>query len=214
MHNFETLHMMPQMLRNEGDIEGDSGYEYPEKYRNKLYLMQDKIVLFEKRKFYEFPVILITALIEIIVKEFINIEQLTIFKNSLIEDQEHRLSEIVEKLKYELSDNGSNKINEIRNALVYLEKNSLDKISIIEGQINSISSNISEYTIKTVNAELETVYANFENAIVNIVKEEVNNIRNELTASENKLKPAQIMLYKEMGMNLDEIIKLKHENLL
>ena len=214
MHNFETLHIMPQMLRNEGDIEGDSGYEYPEKYRNKLYLMQDKIVLFEKRKFYEFPVILITALIEIIVKEFINIEQLTIFKNSLIEDQEHRLSEIVEKLKYELSDNGSNKINEIRNALVYLEKNSLDKISIIEGQINSISSNISEYTIKTVNAELETVYANFENAIVNIVKEEVNNIRNELTASENKLKPAQIMLYKEMGMNLDEIIKLKHENLL
>lgn len=196
--NIETLYIMPQMVRVEGSSEDDGGYEYPEKFQNSIFVINDKIVIFEKRKYHEYPLALVTALISIISKDFITNEILLEFKESIINDLSEQF----------------NKDDELRNGLISLERNSLDKISELQSNLNHISNNIKKYASETVNAELEIVYKNFETAIANIVKEEVDKIKQEIILSENKLKPGQIMLYKEMGLPLEDIIKLKQQNLL
>lgn len=196
--NIETLYVMPQMVRVEGSSEDDSGYEYPEKVQNSIFIINEKIVIFEKRKYHECSLALVTALVNIISKEFITSEDLVDFKETII-------NEVSEQF---------NKDDELRNGLISLERNSLDKISELQSNLNHISNNIKKYAAETVNAELEIVYKNFETAIANIVKEEVDKIKQEINLSENKLKPAQIMLYKEMGLPLEDIIKLKQQNLL
>jgi len=195
--NIETLYIMPQMVRVEGSSEDDGGYEYPERFQNAIFIINDKIVLFEKRKYHEYPISLINALIDIISKEFITNE-------TLLEIKEY-INDLSERL---------NKNDEFRNDLVSLECKSLNKISELQSNLNIISDDIKKYTSEMVNSELEIVYKNFENAISNIVKEEVEKIRHEISLVENKLKPGQIMLYKEMGLPLEDIIKLKQQNLL
>jgi len=192
--NIETLYIMPQMIRVEGSSEEDGGYEYPEKFQNSIYIINDKIVLFEKRKYHEFPIALINALINIISKDFITTEYL----NNVVDDFSKTF----------------NNEEKFRNGLISLEKNSLEKITLLQSELDNISNNVKKYTTEMVNSELEIVYKNFETAISNIVKEEVNKIKQELVLSENKLKPGQIMLYKEMGLPLEDIIKLKQQNLL
>lgn len=201
MHNIETLHVMPQMIRVEGVIDGDGGYEYPEKFQNNVFVINDKIVFFEKRKYQEFPFTLINALIQSISKSFISNTVLDEFKESLIE----QISDFI-------SSNSND--TDIRNALVSLEKNSLEQIEELKSELLDISKNTKKYAEDTLNTELELVYKNFETAISNIVKEEVNKVKSEIMINENKLKPGQIMLYKEMGMELDDIIRLKKENML
>jgi len=201
MHNIETLHVMPQMIRVEGVIDGDGGYEYPEKFQNNVFVINDKIVFFEKRKYQEYPFTLINALIQSISKSFISNNVLDEFKESLIE----QISDFISS--------NSNDID-IRNALVSLEKNSLEQIEELKSELLDISKNTKKYAEDTLNTELELVYKNFETAIANIVKEEVNKIKSEIIINDNKLKPGQIMLYKEMGMELDDIIRLKKENIL
>lgn len=234
MLQLETLHMMPPLSRVESEIEGEGGYEYPEKYQNHVYLYNDKVILFEKRKYHEYPIALIAALTEAISQNFITENNLISLRDALLEDFDLRITEVtqeLEKIEYATSNASEHKIKEIRNGLISLEKTSHERldelsevISNLTDTVNSVNVNTSSidklikdsktYTEEMVGKELDTLYKNFQTGISNLVKEEVDKIKNLILSSENKIKPVQFMMYKEMGLDTDEIIKLKKENML
>lgn len=56
----EKLHIMPELERNDAN----DGYEYPEKYQNKLYELEDYYIYFKKNKIDTFPKIIFDSVIE------------------------------------------------------------------------------------------------------------------------------------------------------
>jgi hypothetical protein len=231
MLELEHLHVMPQMTRVESEIEGGGGYEYPERFHNKVFLFNETVVLFEKRKFHEYPVALIHALTEALSQHFVSEDSFKVLQDTILEVVETKFEDIENKLERieESSSNGYElKIKEIRNGLVSLEKNShqrLDELSSVIANlaesigddtlnIGQLTSDTKKYTEDLVGKELEILYKNFEKGIANLVKESVEKIRADITKSENKIKPTQLMMYKEMGIDTDEVIKLKTAGLL
>ena len=223
MLNIEQLHVMPQLSRVESEIEGEGGYEYPEKFHGKVFLIQDKLVLFEKRKFQEYPVSLITALTEAISGSFVPNEALDVFQETLIEDLNVRFLENSQTIEASTQT--------MRNGLVSLEKNThqridelttalttlADTITSLKGEtldIKKVSADVKEYTSELVNKELDSIYKNFEKGIQELVKSEVEKIKTSIVQNENKIKPGQIMMYKEMGLGIPEIVELKTAGLL
>ncbi len=223
MLNIEQLHVMPQLSRVESEIDGEGGYEYPEKFHNRVFLIQDKLVLFEKRKFQEYPVSLITALTEAISGSFVSSEVLDGFQEALIENLDTKLQENSEQVEQSiktmrtglvsLEKNTHQRIDELTSALTALA----DTITSLKGEtldIKKVNSDVKEYTSELVNKELDSIYKNFEKGIQELVKSEVEKIKSSIVQNENKIKPGQIMMYKEMGLGIPEIIELKTSGLL
>lgn len=73
---------------------------------------------------------------------------------------------------------------------------------------------LKEIISSKVDEKLVDVYNNFKQVTENLVREEVRKIENEIKIKTNKLTASQIMMFKEMGLSIDNIIELKKSNLL
>lgn len=230
MYNIEKLYALPQKSRVEGENEGEGGYDYPEKYQNNLYIYENKVILFEKRTHHEYPIALIDAILEAASNNTVTETNLLALRDSLIEDFNEKLIEVTKELEtlvYESSNDTENKIINIHTQLdVFTNKiDSLNKALATVGEtldsltsnnidIASITADVKKHTQEIVGKEVDDLYSNFEKEISNMIAKEVQTLKDTISKSENKIKPVQYMMYKEMGMSMEEIIRLKESNLL
>jgi hypothetical protein len=75
-------------------------------------------------------------------------------------------------------------------------------------------SDLKDIISSKVDEKLVDVYNNFKQVTENLVREEVRKIENEIKIKSNKLTASQIMMFKEMGLSIENIIELKKSNLL
>jgi 4-hydroxyphenylpyruvate dioxygenase-like putative hemolysin len=118
-------------------------------------------------------------------------------------------SEFVTKINL----NSDEQISEIQNQLLILE----EKISSIKKnnkEVDQLVNNFKETINDLVDQKLVDVYKNFQSVVSKLVTDEVEKIRINIEANANKLKPAQIAIYKEMGLSIEHIIELKKSNLI
>jgi hypothetical protein len=65
-----------------------------------------------------------------------------------------------------------------------------------------------------VDAKLVDVHRNFNLVVNNLVAQEVDKIKGIILNNANKLKPGTIMIYKEMGLTIEQIISLKQSDMI
>jgi hypothetical protein len=75
-------------------------------------------------------------------------------------------------------------------------------------------SDLKDIISSKVDEKLVDVYNNFKQVTENLVREEVRKIEDEIKLKSNRLTASQIIMFKEMGLSIENIIELKKSNLL
>ncbi|RLA83078.1 MAG: hypothetical protein DRG78_05400 [Epsilonproteobacteria bacterium] len=187
--NIEQLHVLPSLNNDDGE------YSYPEKYIGKLYRYEGKILFFQEKKFLEIPL----AVVEELLRPFVNqteFDDLLAHFNDIKDSTENKLDNVTQ-----LMDTVGDTLSELSNRVGQIEQ-STESLQSLEG--------ISE----AMDEKLQTVHDNFKIVAETIVKEQMEDYIETLKKSANKLKPTTVAIYKEMGIEIKEIIEMAKDGLI
>jgi len=224
LNKIEKLHLMPKLERYESQEEGeDSGYRYSDKYRNKIFLFENKIIVFDNKTFVEVPVAIVELLLNVLGDKFISPDTLSKVIDSvnqtileingrvLVQEQIDisSIEENIEVIKSDAEDMQNltmSELSKLREQIDVLSKSNADLEKLNNDFSNTISSMVDE--------KLIDVHKNFQLVVNNLVSAEVNKIKGSIIENSNKLKPGVIMIYKEMGLDINQIIELKKADMI
>lgn len=229
--NIEQLYAMPQLEHFDGEDGEEGGYRFADKYQDKLFSFEGKIIVFDKNKLHEVPIAIINLLTDILSESFINSEELTNQKDEilgLLNTTVEMFSNDNIKINKRLDncDQSLSKIDtrEIRDNINDLQDLVLSQVAELEAKINNLgdlsvninklSSDFNSTISSMVDSKLVDVHKNFNLIVNQLVTSEVDKIKGLVLESANKLKPATIMLYKELGVTIEQIIQMKKEGII
>ena len=227
LDKIEKLNLLPKMERFEGQDGAEGGYKYNDKYINNVYIFNDKIIVFEKTKYTEIPVAIVTVLLDVFKDQFINVNDL----NEIIENLTESIAELNAKLliqeqvdviginrkmdflegyfKESLEENQNIVMSELSS---FREK--LANLEITNINVEKLNNDFNQTVSNMVDTKLTDVYKNFNHVVNDLVSTEVNKIKGSIIENSNKLKPGIIMIYKEMGLTIEQIIELKKNDMI
>lgn len=199
--SIEKLYTMPS------HIKGDGGYFYDNKYVNKLFQFENKLIYFTENTFQELPLELYNTItkecdekINIIINDIDNLNNIIKESETSTESNiEIRFKELEEKIKkIAIKVAGTQaKVQEIENILTNL--NNID-----ESTINSM-----------IDKKLEAVYNSFEKLSEKFVKDNINTaLKDSKREASGKLKVSSLAIFKEMGYSPSEIRELADSGLI
>lgn len=186
------LHILPSMVRVEAGPGEDSGYEYPEQYHGKTFVLDDKVITFDKRSYKEFP-----------------LSTYNLINSTIIEELKNYIIEIFNDYNTKL-ENQQNQIVELKSNLSSIN----DEIKAVENKLESIIKSHNEpIDISSIQAALnETLHdeiVTVKQELIDSIDEKVNNIKSNIEISANKLKFSELAMLKELGLPIEDIIQLK-----
>ena len=199
--SIEKLYTMPSHTK------GDGGYFYDNKYVNKLFQFENKLIYFTENTFQELPLELYNTItkecdekINIIINDIDNLNNIVKESETSTESNiEIRFKELEEKIKKIAIKVASTqaKIQEIENILTNL-------------------NNIDEKTINSmIDKKLEAVYNSFEKLSEKFVKDNINTaLKDSKREASGKLKVSSLAIFKEMGYSPSEIRELADSGLI
>jgi hypothetical protein len=227
LDKIEKLHVLPKMERYEGSEGEEGGYKYSDKCVNKVFLFDNKLIAFEKSKYTEIPTVIVSLLVDIFNDEFVNTNDL----NEIIDNLVMSISELNAKLevqekidviginrkmdflegyfKEELEENQNTVMSELSSF-----RQKIDDLELVNINIEKLNNDFNKVVSDMVDNKLMDVHKNFNLVVNNLVMSEVNKIKGSLLENANKLKPGQIMMYKELGLTIEQIVELKKNDMI
>jgi hypothetical protein len=190
---------MPAMVQTEGTED----YNYPSEYTNQLCKLGDKYVLFKEKNYEEFP----TTLIDIVLQAAAENQT-----EAVTEDQvDMKLSDIISDIHSNTMkvDENINNFKTNTNESIYKVDRKVQEVMTQVGHLQS-----PEKIKAIVSKELTSVYENYEKVMKKLIEEKAQELAKDIKDAGNKLQPMDVMMYKKMGMELQDIISLAKSGLI
>lgn len=190
------LHVMPTHTR------GEDGFVYGEEYANKVFKHGDKLIMFTKSSFEEYPLDLFNAIANTIEEQF---RSKYVLKTELPSDAADELNNAFETQNEKVRDQLDGLKNRTQDQLDQLQKSIMilsEAVQKINGKIQGVQTTD---TIKDViNEQLKTVYNNYENVIKKLIEDKAK----EIEAGNKKIDVMSIAMMKKLGFSIEEIMAM------
>jgi hypothetical protein len=214
MLNLPQLHMMPSLEENDGD------YCYNEKYQNKLYNFEDKIIYFQKSSKIDIPTELINTVVKSIqdsmdvvsAEDFIELTGDVAEQNTDINEKLDSTTNIINDKLHNIQDGMST----LNTALPELSSRVNSNEESIIGLLSNIEGIQSKAGIeKIVDEKLKDVYENFSSVTEKLVTERIDNgLKGKSRDAGGKVKLSSLTLLREEGFTTEQIIEMGKEGLI
>jgi uncharacterized protein YoxC len=212
LDNIEQILALPTLQRVEASEDQEGGYYYAKKYIGNVFIHDNKLVTFTKNSVIEFPLPLVEAILKMLDDKFITSEQFEDISqafNSSLEGQASRVDRLINKRSSELE----HKIQEQEETINILREK-INDLSTSNADLEKLNSDFNTTVSSMVDAKLVDVHRNFNLVVAGLVAQEVDKIKGIILNNANKLKPGTIMIYKEMGLTIEQIISLKQSDMI
>ncbi|MBK7107451.1 MAG: hypothetical protein IPH62_19465 [Ignavibacteriae bacterium] len=182
----EKLHIMPSHTK------GDDGYFYDSKYIGKVYHIDNKLIYFNDRSFFEMPY-----------------EVYRTISTEILNELKKEFNEIKDNLEKEFNSKIAKLVKELAGY-----SNDLDNIN--ENISNSNSKFMSKDNIESIiDNKLNDVYKSFEKLSEQLVKQNMDNaLKDSKREASGKLKVTSLVIFKELGYSPEEIKSLAESGLI